>query len=431
MPNTLIIFSRFPVPGQTKTRLIPARGAEGAAQLQEAMTGHTVLNARVWAASQGASITVRTTGAESKRFRHWLGADLPFIDQGGGDLGQRMARAVEEALNTGAKRVVIIGCDAPDLSPRHLDEAFAALESNDAVFGPAQDGGYYLVGLRAPNPMLFTGIEWGGGDVMERTRCVAEREGLRWAELETLHDVDHPEDLERWQRHVADERRSRVSVIIPTWNEAERVACTVQRALDGADEVIVADAGSEDGTVELAKGAGARVILAAGGRGAQMNAGAVLARGEFLLFLHGDTRLPEGFADAVRGTLSDPQPVAGAFELGIDAAGWRYRLMEWGVRQRTRWASVPYGDQALFLRRDTFVRLGGFAQWPLLEDYELVRRLRRRGKIRATGLAVTTSARRWRRLGVARTLVTNQRILLGHAMGVPVDRLARLYRGNN
>lgn len=429
MFNALIIFTRFPVAGQTKTRMIPALGAEGAARLQEAMTGHTILNARVWAAARGASLSARTTGAEAKQFHQWLGPDLPVSDQGSGDLGQRMARAVEDALGAGATRVVIIGCDAPDLAAHHLDDAYAALETNDAVFGPAEDGGYYLVGLRAPLPALFSGIEWGRGDVMARTRAIAVCEGICWAELDPLNDVDEPADLARWEERKRQVLAGGISVIIPTWNEAGRIAQTVSRAREGAMEVWVVDADSQDGTPRIAEEAGARVIQSVCGRGAQMNAGAMAARGEFLLFLHGDTLLPAGYADAVRAILSVPETAAGAFDLGIDAEGWRFRVVEWGVRLRTRLASLPYGDQALFVRRDMFVRLGGYVQWPLLEDYDLVRRLRRRGRIRSAGHAVRTSARRWQRLGVLRTVWLNQRILLGAALGVPVHRLARWYRG--
>lgn len=429
MSNALVIFTRFPVPGQTKTRMMPALGAEGAARLQEAMTGHTILNARVWAASRGAGLSARTTGAEAKRFHQWFGPDLPVVDQGSGDLGQRMARAVADALDAGATQVVIIGCDAPDLAACHLDDAYAALQTNDAVFGPAEDGGYYLVGLRAPQPALFSGIEWGCDNVMARTRTIAAREGIRWAELGPLNDVDEPADLARWQERERSGLPGGISVIIPTWNEVERIAKVVSRARDGAEEVWVVDADSQDGTARIAEEAGARVIQSGCGRGAQMNAGAQAARGEFLLFLHGDTLLPAGYADAVRSVGSVPETVAGAFELGIDAVGWRYRAVEWGVRQRTRLASLPYGDQALFLRRDLFVRLGGYVQWPLLEDYDLVRRLRRRGRIQSARYPVTTSARRWQRLGVLRTMWTNQRILVGAAMGVPVHRLARWYRG--
>jgi rSAM/selenodomain-associated transferase 2 len=219
-----------------------------------------------------------------------------------------------------------------------------------------------------------------------------------------------------------------LAVVIPALNEAPNIAATLAPVLAEADEVIVVDGGSGDGTAEAAAGAGARVLGATGGRAAQQNAGAAAATADLLLFLHADTRLPAGWSEAVRATLADPGVALGAFSLAIDGATGTERLVAAGANLRSRSWGVPYGDQALFLRRAVFERLGGFAPLPIMEDWDLARRARALGRIRVLELAAVTSPRRWRKLGVARTLWRNQLMLLGWRLGLAPDRLAAFYR---
>lgn len=219
-----------------------------------------------------------------------------------------------------------------------------------------------------------------------------------------------------------------ISIIIPACNEEERIAAAVGAVagLSGV-EVVVADGGSSDQTATLAKAAGARVVSANRGRGPQQNAGAAEATGQVLLFLHADTRLPDNFRDLVRITLDLPGVVAGAFPLAIAARGWGFRLIEWGANRRAGLLRLPYGDQALFLGAERFHAVGGFREIPLLEDVDLVLRLRRLGGIELAEDPVRTSARRWRQLGLLRVTLVNQLILLGYLLGVDPGRLARWY----
>lgn len=221
-----------------------------------------------------------------------------------------------------------------------------------------------------------------------------------------------------------------ISVIIPTLNEAANLVATLAplRGVTGL-EVIVADGGSTDATVALAEAAGVRVVVVPPGRAGQQNGGAVLATGEILLFLHADTSLPEGFAEAVRSCLAQPGVVAGAFRLGIAGEGWRLRLIERLANRRSRWLKMPYGDQGLFMRRESFAAVGGFPTQEIMEDFELIRRLKKRGKVALLELSVRTSARRWQRLGVPRTTMINQLVILGYFLGVAPARLAGWYRG--
>lgn len=226
-----------------------------------------------------------------------------------------------------------------------------------------------------------------------------------------------------------------ISVIIPTKNEAENlqeVLPSLQRIAQRSPlpmDIVVVDGGSRDNSVAIAQALGAQVQVETRGRAQQMNRGASVAQGNILLFLHADTRLPETFADIVRATLAPSGVVAGAFDLSIEGQGLGLRWVEWGVQLRSHLFQMPYGDQALFLRRSAFEALRGFADLPIMEDFELVQRLKQRGRVAIAPAAVTTSARRWRRVGVLKTTVVNQLMIAGFFLGVPSDRLARWYRG--
>jgi rSAM/selenodomain-associated transferase 2 len=153
-----------------------------------------------------------------------------------------------------------------------------------------------------------------------------------------------------------------------------------------------------------------------------------VAQGEILLFLHADTQLPPNFEALVRQTLAQPGVVAGAFDLAIDGPGWGLRWVEWGVKWRSRWLRLPYGDQALFLTAERFHRLGGFAKLPIMEDFDLVQRLNRQGRLAMVPVPVITSSRRWQRLGVWRTTLANQAMVAGYRLGLDVQHLAHWYR---
>jgi rSAM/selenodomain-associated transferase 2 len=172
---------------------------------------------------------------------------------------------------------------------------------------------------------------------------------------------------------------------------------------------------------------GVKVISASGGRAVQMNIGAFAASGEVLLFLHADTRLPSGFDVMIRTALQKLGTVAGAFTLRIDASQWGLRLVEWGVNWRSRFCQMPYGDQAIFLTKDLFHKIGTFPELPIMEDFELIRRLKRNGKITIIYVPVITSARRWLQKGVYQTTLINQIIITAYLLGVSPQRIVNWY----
>lgn len=222
---------------------------------------------------------------------------------------------------------------------------------------------------------------------------------------------------------------SQISIIIPVLNEAGKLAKTLANAKNASNvEVIVVDGGSQDQTVAIALSSGVKVLCSPTGRANQMNAGALAASGEILLFLHGDTLLPTGFDTLIRQAIASPDTIAGAFELRIDAHLWGLRLIEKIVNVRARWFSMPYGDQAIFFKNSIFQEVGGFPSLPIMEDFELMRRLRSLGKIAIVSAAVLTSGRRWQKLGIFKATLINQLIIIGYFLRVPPTILVRLYR---
>lgn len=431
----LIVMTRIPEAGRVKTRLIPALGPEGAAALHTALLRRTLHIANLHSRQSAIDLEVRFTGGTPTGFDTLLTERVgSWREQQGADLGQRMHVAIETAFVEGARHVVVIGTDCPDLSPDILSDAWRQLERHDVVLGPATDGGYYLIGMNRSDNRLFLGIDWGTERVLSQTRDRCREVGVSVGLLSELTDIDEAENLvlcrrlgEGFDDCLPREQQGLLSIVIPTLNEVGQLEATLGPIAQHPHcEVIIADGGSTDGTVDLARKLGCRVVMANRGRGRQMNAGAALCRGEHLLFLHADTRLPASFFEEIQATLNTGA-IAGAFRFQIDQPGWGSRCVEWGTNLRCRLRQSPYGDQGLFLRASDFFRLGGFQNWPLMEDYELCQRLRRHGRIRLTPSACRTSARRWKKLGLFRTTLMNQLCIAGFRMGVPLERLAHWY----
>ncbi len=229
--------------------------------------------------------------------------------------------------------------------------------------------------------------------------------------------------------------RPPVSVIIPARNEAATISATVRSAREaGADEVIVVDGESRDGTAGLARRVADAVIASPPGRARQMNAGARASGGEILLFLHADTTLPEGAIAAVRKAMEREKIVGGAFSVRLGVSDGApssrkaaLRLTARMINARARFLRAYTGDQAIFLRREVFERLGGYPEIPLMEDVELSRRLARLGRTVLLPERITTSARRWEAHGTARTILLMWGLRLAYLAGMSPGRCAQLY----
>jgi rSAM/selenodomain-associated transferase 2 len=221
-----------------------------------------------------------------------------------------------------------------------------------------------------------------------------------------------------------------LSVVMPVRNEEACLAATLaslRSGLRAGDEVLVADGRSTDGTAGIARAAGAIVVESERGRGRQMNAAVVQAKGEVLLFLHADTLLPAGFREAVEVVLRDPGVAWGRFDVVFDEGGPLLRLIAWLISTRSRLFRSATGDQAIFVRREHFDAVGGYHEALLFEDVDLVRRLRPRGRMGIPPVPAVTSSRRWRNRGVWSTTFRMWTLKSLYLLGVPAERLARHY----
>jgi len=221
----------------------------------------------------------------------------------------------------------------------------------------------------------------------------------------------------------------RLAIIIPTLNEEANLEAALRSARQATDLIVVADGGSDDRTLEMARGAGTRVVVSAGGRGVQLDAGAqeaISAGADALLFLHADTVLPTNARECVTDAFESGH-VGGGFSVQFDDPRLRFRLGSTIVNLRTRLSRLPLGDQAQFTSVTVYCAVGGFAGWPILEDLDFAIRLRRQGRMRIVADPVTTAARRFTERGILRTIATNWLIWLLYFAGVEPARLARLY----
>ncbi len=433
--NHVCILARYPRRGEVKTRLAPALSEDETLACHERLVCQAVRSARALASAGEARVELRTDAASPRAARAWLGVrDIAYRQQGEGDLGRRIELAFAEAFRRGAERVVVMGSDCPRLTAAHLRRALEALASADVVLGPAADGGYYLIALRRESAersqsVLFSGVEWGTGTVLARTQQLADGAGLSCALLEELSDVDRPDDLaDAW---VALDRGAvgvdaGVSVVIPALDDERLVGAAVASArAAGAAEVLVVDGGSRDATREVAACAGARVLASAGGRARQMNAGAAQATGEVLLFLHADTLLPDRACALATAALARPEVVAGAFSFSVGAEARHAALISAVGRARHRLGGPAYGDQALFLTRDTFAELGGFPDLPVMEDLEFSRRLGRFGTFVTLPERAITSARAWEEHGLLFPTAVDATAIAAYRLGVDAQSIAR------
>jgi len=436
-PVPAYVFAKAPGRGGVKTRLEPAVGADGAARLAAALLEDT-LESLLDAGRTAPVLAVDDVAA----FR---GRGVPVVAQGEGDLGQRLERVLGGALER-APRALAVGSDSPGLPAPLIEEALAALERTDAVLGPADDGGFTLLGLRRCPPGLLGAIPWSRADTLRATVARLRTAGLSVATTRAWFDVDRPADLARLRVELAEgtvqarhteevlaglPRRPWLSVVMPVLDEAKRIGPALGRlvGLPGVDEVLVVDGGSCDATRSLVAGTdGVRLLDSPSGRSRQMNAGAAVASGEVLLFLHADVTLPPDVVRHLARAFVHPDVVMAAFRtrtIDEDGRSWAGVLLP-VADLRSRWTRLPYGDQAVSVRRSAFEAVGGFPDQPLLEDLELARRLAGVGGMVRLRARVTVSGRRFVRRPVRTLLCWNSFPLL-YRLGVDSRALEKLY----
>lgn len=433
--NALIFFMKAPVVGHVKTRLGASLGDECATALYRLMCEQLL----ALTLPHTVDLLVAYDGEGSASLPHYL-KDKTLFYQNGSDLGERMKNAFEKVFSQGYQNAILIGSDIPEVNENSLEEALALLHQNDAILSPTHDGGYYLIGFHKHTfcQEAFENITYSQNDVYVKT--LLKLSHLRVAKGKMLRDIDTLEDLRAFTCkdldtpliHFAQSALSqlpRISVIIPVFHEDETLLQTIAhlRAMAHVPnyEIIVVDT-HEKTTVERLALKGVELAYAPKGRAFQMNEGARRARGEILLFLHADTLMPQHWDQKIEKALHVNK--AGAFSLGIDDAHIALAFIEHMANFRTSLTKVPYGDQAHFFQTSFFKVLGGYAQIALMEDVEMMKRLKKRGeKIALLKPKVLTSSRRWHKEGIFYTTLRNRIVSFLYWVGVSPEKLKRYY----
>jgi rSAM/selenodomain-associated transferase 2/rSAM/selenodomain-associated transferase 1 len=439
------MFVKYPEKGKVKSRLSPHWDEDIVARLYRLFIED--LLDRLSGSDYQFRIAYHPVERETA-FIEQFGDGFSYMPQIGGDLGERMNDAFIRCFSEGFQTVVIIGSDSPDLPQQIIGEAFQALERGGAVIGPSFDGGYYLIGFSRESfsSGAFDGVTWGTDSVFKKTMQYLQETGMPVHVLPSWRDIDRPEDIaalikDNEKADFADSRtmtlllmRPRFSIIVPVLNEESSINLVIEhiggfQEAAGSSEIITVDGDPEGRTIGAIRDT--KVITAVGkkGRGNQMNRGAALAKGDILVFLHADTRLPFNALTLIESALHDPACAAGAFDLAIASERPVFRLIEKTASLRSRLSRIPYGDQTLFFRRDYFNAIGGFADIPIMEDVEIMRRIKKRGeRIVFIDQPSTTSARRWETEGVLYCTLRNWLLISLYLSGVSPERLSRLYR---
>jgi uncharacterized protein len=432
----ICVFAKPPVPGRVKTRLTPLLGSLGAAELAKAFLHDT------WASVSTLPWAKPVLASAQEGPQDFLHTPTEIWPQGEGDLGARLENISRRALRN-HPHVIAIGADSPGLPARYLEQAREALRRADAVIGPSEDGGFYLLGLRKCPTGLLSGIPWSAPTTCLETIAKLQAAGLTVYILDDWFDVDTAQDLEKLNALITAKQieapktqhflethgwrwtgaePTRCSVIIPTLNERESLPQGLQALAEHQwiHEVIVADGGSTDGTREwLAAQNFARLVDAPAAKGNQINRGAQAASGDVFLILHADCQLPLDAGERIASALQSQEVAGGCFEVRFNASRPRsLKMVAAGINFRCRLRKAGTGDQGIFVRRKVFEEVGGCPAWPLFEDVELVRRVKKAGSFTVIRSCLIISSRRHLARGVFRTVLLIYGLRVAFWLGV-------------
>ena len=440
--NAYILFTREPVPGLTKTRLMPYYTAEQCADLHKCFLRDIAREMK----GRDFDIIISYTGGDPIFLKKTFGRKAKYIGQRGEGLGQRMENAISDALSMGYEKAVLTGSDIPELEAETIHAAFAMLSAADTVIGPTADGGYYLIGMKKLHHEVFDVKTYGVSTVFEETVSAAEKRGLTVAKVDEYQDIDTREDLADLRRRIIADKRLRrsetgrfvaenirISVIIPVFNEEKTVREIQAQLRDIAPdrneaEIIFVDGGSTDGTPELL-GRDFKVLKSEKGRGVQMNTGAISSSGDVLFFLHCDSRLPEDFLCEIKRCIR--KKPFGCFGVKFDSRNIFMFTNRVISNHRAVFRGLVFGDQGMFIDRKLFFDAGMFPEIPVMEDYEFSRRMKRMGyrPVMAHRRILTSS----RRYGKGTASIVNTEMLMWYLRmlyrhGADPGRLRDLYK---
>lgn len=443
MSRALIIFTRVPVPLQTKTRLMPYLSGQMCARL------HTCFLKDIAGecGKVSADAFVYYTPEDKKGIlREIFGRECVYRKQCEGNLGLRMYRAMKEVLAQGYDSCVLIGTDIPELTSKEIQYAFRLLDIHDIVFGPTKDGGYYLVGMKEPVKEVFAQQTYGHGSVLEQTVSYV-RENRENAcsvgYVRTICDVDTKEDVAELRNRLREKkswqcsetgrflmRNQTVSVIVPVYNEASTIEKIQRELLPLKDrcEILFVDGGSTDGTPDMIDSR-FRVLYEVKGRAAQMNLGARESSGDILFFLHSDSELPKRPLEEIRAVMAGHR--VGCFGIAFHSRSfflWTCRVIS---NHRIKDRKVMFGDQGIFIDRALFFEAGMYPELPIMEDYQLSLTLKEMGvKIGIAKHRIYTSDRRFPKKTIPKLKVMwkMNRLRKMYRDGVSIGKISNLYK---
>ena len=442
--RAVIVFTREPEAGMTKTRMMPYYSASECAELHKCMLKDIAdeLN------KTDADIIVAYTGGKPRFlksvFGHCIfGRRRTFIEQRGENIGARMEYAVSDVLSMGYHSVVLIGTDIPEISAESIDAAFDLLADNDIALGPTEDGGYYLIGMNERHHEAFDVKLYGVSSVFNETAASIRNAGLSIGIADKYSDIDVPQDAAAFRsrcrncrhlrksytgRYLAD--TAKVSVIIPVYNESAAIGKMMEQLLPYKNkcEIIFVDGGSTDDTVSRI-GSKYRVISSEKGRGNQLNRGAEASSGDILFFLHCDSIVPQDFLSEIRRCMAHSE--YGCFGVKFPSKNIFMLTNRIISNNRAFRRGYPFGDQGIFIDRDLFFSSGMFPEIPVMEDYEFSIRLKNAGKMPAkTRKRILTSDRRYEKgtIGILRTERSMYRLRKKYRAGASIKEIYSQYR---
>ena len=456
MKKAIIVFTRVPLEGRTKTRMMPyltgkeCVGLHGSflrdigAECQK--TGFDVFV--YYTDDRGICPNWTKKDTEKwKRRRQVLvsafGKEAKYKMQKGISLGDRMYNAIDDVLGQGYDSCILIGSDIPEIHKNDMELVFRILEERDVVFGPTEDGGYYLVGMNQPRKEVFAIPSYGHNKVLEHTMERLHSLDITTGCVRTLSDMDTPEDLKVYRQRMRKEKRlwtsntgkfvneiSKISIIVPTYNEEKTIESIQKQLWDLQEdcEIIFVDGGSTDKTLEMIHPE-FRVIHSGKGRAVQMNTGAKASSGDILFFLHCDSELPKKPLELIREVMKNHQ--AGCF--GIAFRRYTFFLLTCRIVSNMRVfdRKVMFGDQGMFLDRDLFFEMGMFPEIPIMEDYQLSLSLKADGiKLGMARKRIYTSDRRFPKETIPklRVMWKMNRLRKMYRDGVPIETISDMYR---
>ena len=442
MDRAIIVFTRVPLPGKTKTRMMPALSGKECARL------HTYFLQDICEACQACreDVYVNYTPEDEQKtgiLRDIFGRDAEYFPQQGDTLGQRMYHAIEKVLEKGYKSCILIGTDVPELRAEHMIWAFDLLVEHDIVFGKTKDGGYYLIGMKKPWKEAFGLEQYGVSTVFEETLCRLRSLGVSIGYTAELQDMDTPADLQGYRdRMRADDflkgsktgkylaSNSRISIIVPVYNEEKTIEHLQDqlRGLKDKCEIILVDGGSTDNTLDKISNE-FTLLHSPKSRAAQMNAGAKASHGDVLFFLHCDSELPAHPLAQIREVMRDYR--AGCFGIAFHSRNFFMFTCRVISNHRVKDRKVMFGDQGIFVDRKLFFDAGMFPEMPIMEDYQFSLTLKEKGiRLGMTRKRIYTSDRRFPKgtIPKLKLMWKMNRMRKMYRDRIPVQTIAKLYK---